>query len=233
VLLDETVAIDAGCLGLYRDLAAQARVKHVFLSHSHMDHLASLPLFLNNTVTGQDDAVTVLGSPCVLDCLRGDLFNDRLWPDFLRLSAEGRPYLRLQPLQAGVPVAVAGLRVTPVEVHHAVPTFGFVVEDGSAAVVFSSDTGPTEALWELANQVPNLKAVFLEVAAPNRRGWLASVAGHLTPALFGQEVNKLRRPVPVFAVHLNPGERDEIVKELEALGRPNVQVGRLGTPYQF
>jgi len=233
VLLNDTVAIDAGCLGLYRSPREQARVKHVFLTHSHLDHLASLPMFLLNSVTGQDDSVTVLGGPAVLECLRRDLFNDRLWPDFVRISQEGRPFLRLQQLEAGVPVAVDGLRLTPVEVNHVVPTFGFLVEDDSAAVLFTSDTGPTEAVWELANRTPNLKAVFLEASNPNRLAWLANLAGHLTPALFGEEVRKLRRPVPVYAVHISPGDQGEVVKELAELGLPNVQVGRFGTAYQF
>jgi ribonuclease BN (tRNA processing enzyme) len=233
VLLNDTVAIDAGCLGLYRSPQEQARVKHVFLTHSHLDHLASLPMFLMNTVTGKDDAVTVFGSRAVLDCLSRDLFNDRLWPDFVRISAEGRPYLRLHELGPGVPVAAAGLRLTPVEVNHVVPTFGFVVEDERSVVVFASDTGPTEAIWEAANRAANLRAVFLEVTNPNRLEWLAKLACHLTPAMFGREVRKLRQPVPVYAVHLGPGQRDEIIRELAALGMPNVQVGRFGTPYEF
>jgi cAMP phosphodiesterase len=233
VLLNEVVAIDAGCLGLYGSPREQARVKHVFITHSHLDHLASLPVFLNNTVTGHDDAVTILAGPSVLECLRRDLFNDRLWPDFVRISEQGRPYLRLQPLEAGVPVVVTGLRFTPVEVNHAVPTFGYLVEDDHAAVIFTSDTGPTDAIWEVANRVTNLKAVFLEASNPNRLGWLAGLAHHLTPATFAQEVRKLRRPVPVYAVHLGPGDRDEIIRELEALGLPQVQVGRFGTPYVF
>jgi ribonuclease BN (tRNA processing enzyme) len=233
VLLNDTVAIDAGCLGLWRSPREQARVKHVFLTHSHLDHLASLPIFLLNTVHGPDDVVTVWGGPAVLECLRRDLFNDRLWPDFVRISAQGRPYLRLQQLEAGVAVAVDGLRLTPVEVNHAVPTFGYLVEDDRAAVVFTSDTGPTQAIWELANRAPNLKAVFLEASNPNRLAWLANLARHLTPALFAEEVRKLRRPVPVYAVHLSPGDRDEIIRELAELKLPNVQVGRFGTPYQF
>ena len=94
------------------------------------------------------------------------------------------------------------MRVTPVEVSHVVPTLGFLIEDGDSAVVIASDTGPTEALWRLANQTPHLKAVFLEAAFPDAMSALAQIAKHLTPALFGAEVRKLARPVPVVAVHL-------------------------------
>ncbi len=233
VVINDTVAIDAGCLALYRSQQEQARVRHIFLSHSHLDHVATLPMFVNNTVTGKDDAVTILASPAVLDCLRRDVFNDRVWPDFFRLSGEGRTYLCAQPIEAGVTVLVNELHVTPVEVNHVVPTFGFLVEDQTSAVLFSSDTGPTQALWELANRTPNLKAVFLEVTFPNRRAWLASLSRHLTPEQLGTEVRKLKKSVPVFAVHISPGDRDEIIAELAELGLDNVQVGRFGSVYEF
>src|SRR5579871_2430325 len=98
-------------------------------------------MLLDNVYQGGGDCVTVHGSDAVLDCLRRDVFNDRLWPDFIRLSAERPPFLRLERLEPGRPVDLDGLRITPVAVDHVVPTLGFVVEDGSAAVVFPSDTG--------------------------------------------------------------------------------------------
>jgi ribonuclease BN (tRNA processing enzyme) len=233
VLLNDTVALDAGCLGLYGGVDEQARVKHVFLSHSHIDHLASLPVFLNTVFQGDPDCVTVYGGEAVLDCLRRDVFNDRLWPDFIRISAEGVPYLKVRTLYPGRPVEVDGLRLTPVEVNHVVPTMGFLVEDAGSAVIFSSDTGPTEAIWELANRAPNLKAVFLEVTFPDAQAWLADVSKHLTPAQFGREARKVQRPVPFIAVHHHPRGRDQVIKELEALGLLQVEVGRFGVPYQF
>ncbi len=47
-LIDDTVAIDAGSLGLLADLDRQRGVRHVFLTHEHVDHIASLPIFLEN-----------------------------------------------------------------------------------------------------------------------------------------------------------------------------------------
>ena len=233
VLLNDTVALDAGCLGLYGSVEEQARIKHIFLSHSHIDHLASLPVFLNTIFTGDPDCVTVYGGETVLDCLHRDVFNDRLWPNFIRISAEGGPYLKLQTLHSGQPVEVEELRITPVAVNHVVPTMGFLVEDAGAAVVFSSDTGSTETIWELANRTPKLKAVFLEVTFPDAQAWLADISKHLTPSPFGQEARKVKRPVPFIAVHHHLRGRDQVIKDLEALSLPHLAIGRFGVPYEF
>jgi ribonuclease BN (tRNA processing enzyme) len=232
-LVNDTVAIDAGSIGLYGGPAEQARVKHLLLSHTHSDHLATLPVFLLNAYQGDGDCVTVYGSEVVLDCLRRHVFNDVLSPNFIRISEQRPPYLKLQALKPGEPLEVGGLRVTPVPVHHAVPTLGFILEDSGATVLIPSDTGPTQEIWERGRTKRNLKAVFLEAALPNSMAWLAEVAGHLTPALFAAEVAKLGGTARFFAVHITPNHRRQVVKELKALGLANVEVAECGKPYSF
>jgi cAMP phosphodiesterase len=227
------VALDAGSIGLYGTPEDQARVKHLLLSHTHSDHLATLPTFLLNTYQGDGNCVTVYGSEVVLDCLRQHVFNDVFSPNFIRISEVRPAYLKLQALQPGVPLELDGLRVTPIPVHHAVPTLGFMVEDRETAVLFPSDTGPTQEIWEHGRKNRKLKAVFLEAALPNSMAWLAEIAGHLTPALFAQEVAKLGRAARFIAVHITPNHRRQVVKELKALGLDNVEVAAFGKPYTF
>jgi len=62
-LINDTVAIDCGSLGFHDDLAAQMRVRHLFLSHSHMDHIASLPVLLENIYDGNADCITAVSGP--------------------------------------------------------------------------------------------------------------------------------------------------------------------------
>src|SRR6266478_2567694 len=40
-LINDTLAIDAGALGIFAGHAEQARVRHVLISHSHADHIAT------------------------------------------------------------------------------------------------------------------------------------------------------------------------------------------------
>jgi len=230
-LVNDTLAIDAGAVGLLQPLAAQVRIRHVVLTHAHIDHVATLPLFLENIYTGAAEAVTVHGTQPVLDALQQDVFNDRLWPNFVSLSPPEAPLLRLSLLEPGRPVVLDGLRITPVPVQHVVPTVGLLVEDGTTAALFPSDTAPTDAIWEVANAAPNLKAVFLEATFPEEKAELAAVSEHLTPRLFAREVAKLRRPVDLFAVHIKPRYRDRVVAELLALGLPNLHIAEVGKTY--
>src|SRR4051794_2450667 len=163
LLVDGTVAIDAGSLGLYGTPADQARVRDVFLTHAHMDHVASLPIFLENVSDDSATCPTVHAPQAVLDVIHTDVLNDRLFPDFVRLSAAGPPLVRLEPLTPGRPVRVAGRPLTGAAVDHAVPTVAYLVDEATSASAFVTDAAPTDAIWALANQCPRLKAVFLEL----------------------------------------------------------------------
>jgi cAMP phosphodiesterase len=232
-LINDRFALDAGSLGFYGTPERQASVKNVVITHSHIDHTASLSTFLDNVYDGSGDCVTIWGSEAVLDSLRRDCFNDRVWPDLLALAPASAPFFRLKPLHSGVAVEIAGLRVTPIEVDHVVPTLGVLVDDGMSAVLFPSDTGPTEEIWRLANRTPHLKAVFLEASFPNDQQALADLAKHLTPVTFSKEVRKLVRPTKVYAIHLKARFRDTIATELAALNIPGVQVVQPGHVYDL
>ena len=129
-LINGRVAIDAGSIGLLADLKKQEQVEHVFVTHQHIDHIATLPILLENVYEPGPKSIEVLSAESVLDLLQKDLFNGRIWPDFLALSTPENPFLITTPLEEGQPVSRCGLAITPVSVSHAVPTLGFVVDDG-------------------------------------------------------------------------------------------------------
>jgi ribonuclease BN (tRNA processing enzyme) len=232
-LLNESVALDAGCLGLYRTPQEQAAVRHVLLSHTHMDHLASLPIFLENAYEGRSQGVTLHASRAVLESCQRDLFNDRLWPDFIALSQGERSFVQLAPLEAGETVTIDGLRITAVALDHVVPTVGYLVSDDRATIAYVTDTGPSEEIWQRCNAATDLKAVFLEVTFPNSLSWLAQVSKHLTPAMFAREVAKLDRPVRILVTHVKARYQAEVLAEVGDLKLPQVEVGRFGVAYEF
>lgn len=232
-VINGVVAIDAGAIGIMQSPAEQARIRNVFISHSHIDHVATLPLFLDNVYQSHRDCVVVHGSEAVLESLQRDLFNGRVWPDYVSMSPVDGPFLKLAVLKSGQAVEAEGLKITPVAVSHTVPSHGFIIEDGSGTIVIASDTGPTEELWRRAHSAANLRAVFLEASFPDSLAELAGVTRHLTPASFAVEVGKLARPVRVIVVHLKARWHQQIARELMKLKLPGVEIVQPGHEYEF
>jgi cAMP phosphodiesterase len=224
-LINDTLVIDAGSIG-FAELGVQKQVQSVFLSHSHLDHIASLPIFLDNVYQPSPDCPTVYTSRAVIDALKQNFFNDTVWPDVDLLSRERTPFVRFVAIQDLEPVHVEGLAITPVLLNHCVPTFGFVVDDGTSAVALVSDTAPTIAIWQLVETNPRIKAVFLECAFPNNMAWLAKEAMHLTPSLFREELAKIGRQLPVVAIHITPAFYDAVVTELRDLELKSLRIGQ-------
>lgn len=232
-LVNDTVAIDAGSVGLLTDLRRQQAVRRVFITHEHLDHIASLPLFLENVYEPGPECVELLASPSVLRFLHDDIFNGRVWPDFFQLSRPEDAFVSTTALTALEPIGRDGLTVTPVPVSHCVETLGMVVDDGRVAVAFPSDTGPTDALWRLLAATPRLQAVFLEASFPDSRQTLAAVTGHHCTTTFAREITRLGRDVRWIVVHRKPRFAAEIARELDELGLPGVELVRPGFVYEF
>src|SRR5262249_29284609 len=192
------------------------------------------PIFVENAYEGKTDCVHIYGSSAVLDSCQRDLFNDRLWPDFIKMSANSdKPFLKLVPFEPHQTLELDGLEFTALPMNHGVPTVGFMIEDENAAVAFCSDTGPTEEIWKAANANPKLKAVFLEGCFPNELTWLAEVSRHLTPAMVGAELKKLTRPARVLIVHVKPRFQTQVLEELRSLNNPAIEHVQFGVPSPF
>jgi ribonuclease BN (tRNA processing enzyme) len=233
-IFNGTVAIDAGTIGFISSVDEQRQIQHVFLSHAHLDHISSLPIFLDNVYSHGPGCVSIYGNVEALQTLRTDIFNERVWPDLIRLSPVESPFMTLLPIAAGETVEVDGLRVTAVALEHVVPVLGYVVEDDRASVAIFSDTTTSPMIWNTLNRWPRpLDVLFLECAFPNRMRWLADKARHLTPAQFGECYARLQPQPPVVAVHIKPAFREEIVAELAALNIPRLSVGDANVVYEY
>lgn len=232
-LLNDTVVIDAGSIGFWRSPADQARIRHVLITHTHMDHIASLPVFVENAYEGKSQGVTIHASTPVLESLQHDLFNNRIWPDFVALSQEKSPFLHLEPLNPGDTVELEGLQIRAVSMNHVVPTSGFLVSDANATVAFLSDTGPTESVWEQLKECNNLKAVFIETTFPDSMTRLAEISLHLTPTMLRDELKKLVQPTRIIVLHLKARYQEKVTEELQALNLPGMELARFGFDYNF
>lgn len=215
-LIDRTLLLDAGSVCSTLSLESLARIDHILISHSHVDHVKDLGL-LSDLLTGRRNTpIRVYSTATVLHALQTHYFNNIIWPDFTKIPNPGNPVLQFVEIQSQQPFVLGSHTITAIPVNHTVETHGFLVTSGNSSILYSADTGPTDPLWHHANQTPNLRCLILDVAFPNRMQFLATVAKHLSPQDAKQELSKLQNPhIPIFFFHLKPAFYDELTQEIQ------------------
>jgi ribonuclease BN (tRNA processing enzyme) len=233
LLINDTIALDAGSLSQGLSIERQEGVDHILVSHSHMDHTSSIPFFIENVFSRRQRTIDIYSSSATSYAIRKYLFNNATWPDFTRLPNHLLPAVRFCELEAEVPVELAGVRFTPIPVDHPVPTFGFLIEEAGKAVLWSSDTGPTQRLWEVANNTRNLQAICVDTSFDNSLQEIADVSFHLTPQTLERELAKLEKKVPILLHHLKPPCVEKIRSEIRQLNNPDIDFLEQGRVYDF
>lgn len=237
-VVNEQIAFDAGALALM-PLDEQRKISTIFLSHAHADHIATLPLLIDNVYAPGPECITLYANQSTIDNLRQHVFNDRIWPNVFQLGTSDSPFVELKPLAHGQSVCVDECRVTAFDVNHSIPTLGFVIEDQHVALAVVADTAPCDAIWELLSKIEKLRAVFLEISFPNSMSWLAEIAKHLTPNDFLAETRKLkqlaqaRRPIQWFITHMKLEHAEMIEREVAELPIENYRFAMSGENYCF
>lgn len=233
LLINDSVCLDAGFISGALSLRAQANVRDILISHSHLDHTCSLPFLIDNNFSAPGFTLNIYAIPKVIASMKNHLFNNHTWPDFTCLPNDLTPVLKLIEIEPEQPVKINGLSVRAVPVSHVVPTTGFIVEDSQGALAFSSDTGPTERFWQVVNATQRVKAVITETSFPNELLDLAQVSGHLTPRLLGEELKKLEHDVPVYLYGFKPRHVRTIGAQVATLRRKRLKMLVQGSTYHF
>ncbi len=232
-LLNDRLLVDAGAVTARLSLGEQLGIETVLLTHIHLDHVKDLAFLADNIFGLRPAPLQVCSIAAVLKQFREHLFNDILWPDFTRIPSPEAPTVELRALPEARPTGLGTWRVTPVRVNHVVDSAAFFIEHDGTTLLHVGDTGPTEAVWERARSVPDLRALIVEATFPNRLQDLAEASGHLTPASLEAELQKLGRPVPLFVYHLKPQFAEEIEEELRGLRDLAPVILEAGKTYWF
>jgi ribonuclease BN (tRNA processing enzyme) len=217
-LLDHDVLIDAGTGVGDLTLDELARIDHILLSHSHLDHVLGVPLLADSVMRRRAGRapIQVHGLPATLDALRQHIFNGTLWPDFTRLPSAEHPALSLHPFNTGDVLSFGERRVEVLPALHTVPAVGFAVLGSQAAWVFTGDTAPNPALWQRLQSLP-VTSLVIETAFRNDEQQLAAVSRHMHPIALGHELQFLAQSANVYITHIKPGELDAVMSEIAAI----------------
>lgn len=214
LLLDEEILIDAGTGVGDLTLSQQARIRQVFLTHCHLDHVCGLAFLADNLFDRIEQPIRVNATRETLQVLREHLFNWHLWPDFSQLPDPQRPLLRWQEIAAEERITLDAQRsITPFRVLHTVPAVGYAIQGERSCLAFTGDTYADDALWVFLNRLPRLDALIIEVSFPDQDAALGYASKHLTPELLGRELRKLQHHPRLYLTHAKPGSEDLIEKQ--------------------
>ena len=222
-LLDDSVLIDAGTGVGDLELEELAKIDHILISHSHLDHVLAIGLLADSVMrlraARQRGPITVYALPDTLAALRQHVFNGVIWPDFTRLPSVAKPALQFRPIAVGETLALAGRRIEVLSAVHTVPAVGFAVDAGgdSGWWVYTGDTGPNPALWQRLATM-NVAHLVIETAFGDEERQLAAVSGHLCPTFLREELLQLRGSVDVHITHVKPGEQLAVMAEIARFG---------------
>lgn len=219
LLVDDDILVDAGTGVGDLSLESLARIDHVFVSHSHLDHITSIPFLVDTVCWMRSRPLVVYGIRETLDILRAHIFNWKVWPDFTQIPDPQRPCMVYREIGVGEAVELGNRRFTAFPANHTVPAVGYALEGPRAALVYTGDTGVNDALWEVVNGMAKLEYLIIETAFSNKERDIALASKHLYPQLLAQELAKMKGRPEVFVTHLKPGEGALTMKEIaEAAG---------------
>ena len=208
-LVDTDLLVDAGTGVGDLTLDEMACIDDVVLTHSHLDHIAALPLMLDAIGSRRMQPLRVHALRDTIDALRTHVFNSVIWPDFESIPSQQLPLGSREPKVVEVLPAF-----------HTVPACGFAVRraEGGAHWVFSGDTERNAPFWERVNEL-DVAMLVIETAFSSREQALAERSMHLSPAVLAGELAHIApgKQYPIYITHTKPAETDEIMSQIEAL----------------
>ena len=223
-LIDGKLLIDAGSVASGTGIDQQLAIEHILISHCHLDHICDLAFIVDNCCNLKKFPFTVHTSAEAKNGIMKHLFNDVIWPNFTKLPNQNNPIIQFKVVKSFEMISLGDYQVTFIPVNHPSGGHGFIIEKEDMSVVFTQDTGTTDAIWIEAKKLSNLKAIFTEISFPDHLDDLAKISFHHTPKALAQEVLKMPKEVPIYLTHIKPNYQDQIIDEVKALKMPRLHL---------
>ncbi len=213
LMVDDDILIDGGTGLSELSLDEMSRLRHIFVTHSHLDHIAGIPMLLDSVFDALEQPLVLHARAETIQVLREHIFNWQVWPDFSCLPSEDKPVLQFEVMQPGERIEVGNRSVEMIAVNHAVPAAGYRVQNGVGSFAFSGDTTSNDGFWDALNQHDGLDMLIVESAFPDEEKDLSCKARHYCPELLAADLKKLKHRPRLFLTHLKPGSEEVIVDQ--------------------
>jgi len=218
-LIDGDVLLDAGT-GVGRlSHKKMSAVRSVLLSHSHLDHVASMCFLIDYNIDFMEEPTSVYCLPHTAKMIRENLINGQLWPDIESVQNKGVNLLEINEIKPYRDFVVRGKTFTALPVNHVVPTVSYAMHGPKSKFVYVSDMIDAEPkFWKWMNAQDDISHVVLECSFPSHMRRIAEISKHLTPALLKEQLRNLKPPkkMPkIFVSHIKPYFEREIRREIK------------------
>ncbi len=211
------IVIDAG--NVLNALGDEAKdINHVFLTHSHADHITDLPFIIETFFENRETPLTIYALEETIEVLKKHSFNDVIWPDFtkIKLLRKDAFSLILKPIKLDEIIKIHNYSIKAIKANHISGACGFVIKKNHQGFVISGDTHINPHIWEEINNDEEIKSLVIECSYPDKLQELAKLTKHLTPELIANELEKLtRKNLSVFYYHLKPSYNKELLKDIK------------------
>ena len=157
LLVDDDVLIDAGTGVGDLSLAALLKIDHIFVTHTHLDHIGFIPLLVDTVMGLRTQPVTLHATAEVIEILKAHIFNWLIWPDFNQIPNANNPFLVYHQMNVGDTVRVNHKTISALPANHVVPAVGYQIDGGANSLVFTGDTAGGKDFWHAVNKINNLK----------------------------------------------------------------------------
>lgn len=215
LLIDDDVLIDAGTGLGDLNLQAMSCIRHIFITHSHLDHITSIPFLVDTMFDNIEEPIVIHGLAATIDALKTHIFNNIIWPDFASLPNSDNPVMQYEVMQPGEIVEIDQRKIEMIKVNHIVAGVGYRVESGTGSFAFSGDTTTNDTFWQALNKHDKLDLLIVESAFTNKDVNLCRLSGHYCPELLGPDVAKLNHKATVYISHNKPGAELQIYSECQ------------------
>lgn len=215
LLLDEDIIIDAGTGLGDLNLQAMSCIRHIFLTHSHLDHITSIPFLVDTMFDNIKEPIIIHGLAATINALKKHIFNNVIWPDFSRLPDSEHPVMQYQVMEVGETIELNDRKIEMIEVNHIVSGVGYRVESETGAFAFSGDTTTNDTFWAALNKREKLDLLIVESAFANKDIELCHLSGHYCAELLGLDLAKLNHKPEVYISHNKPGAEGLIFGECQ------------------